>query len=80
LLIGFARFMGLKKLKNSARNSTFLVSPNGKRLVIEKSTLDCRGPRRTVSPTFSQTFGRYKKTSDLGFVIGKESDWGAPLG
>src|SRR5947209_774858 len=51
LLIGLVKFTWLKRLKNSARNSTFFDSLNGKRLMIEKSTFVCRGPRKTLRPT-----------------------------
>ena len=51
LLIGLSKLTWLNRLKNSARNSTFFASPNGKRLKIEKSTFVCRGPRRTLRPT-----------------------------
>ena len=51
LLIGLAKFAWLKRLKNSARNSTFLDSPNGNRLSTEKSTFVWLGPRKTFRPT-----------------------------
>ncbi len=55
LLIGLAKFTWMKRLKNSARNSMFFDSPNGKRLMIEKSTFACRGPRRTLRPTLPKS-------------------------
>ena len=55
LLIGFAKFTWLKRLKNSARNSIFFDSANGNRLVIEKSTLVCFGPRKTLRPTLPKS-------------------------
>jgi hypothetical protein len=41
--------------KNSARNSMFLTSPNGRRLPTERSTLICCGPRKTLRPTFPKS-------------------------
>src|SRR5258705_13439800 len=55
LLIGFAKFTRLKRLKKSARNSMFFDSRIGKRLITEKSTLTCPGPRRTLRPTFPKS-------------------------
>ncbi len=55
LLIGLAKFTWLKRLKNSARNSTFFDSRIGKRLMTEKSTLVCLGPRRTLRPTLPKS-------------------------
>src|SRR3954452_9177699 len=42
-------------MKNSARNSTFLDSANGKRLITEKSTFAWRGPRSTLRPTLPKS-------------------------
>src|SRR6476659_5874743 len=55
LLIGLAKLTWLNRLKNSARTSMFLDSANGKRLIIEKSTLVCRGPRKTLRPTLPKS-------------------------
>src|SRR5213080_1867156 len=55
LLIGLAKFTWLKRLKNSARNSRFFDSLMGKRLMTEKSTLVCRGPRKTLRPTLPKS-------------------------
>src|SRR5712692_4547042 len=55
LLIGFAKFTRLKRLKNSARNSMLFDSPTGKRLMMEKSTLTCFGPRSTLRPTLPKS-------------------------
>src|SRR2546425_11508447 len=55
LLTGLAKFTWLKRLKNSARNSTFFDSLIGKRLITEKSTFVCRGPRKTLRPTLPKS-------------------------
>src|SRR6267378_3699571 len=55
LLIGLAKFTWLKRLKNSARNSMFFDSPSGRRLMTEKSTFVCFGPRRTLRPTLPKS-------------------------
>ncbi len=55
LLIGLAKLTLLKRLKNSVRNSMFLDSFKRKRLLTEKSVLNCLGPRRILRPTLPKS-------------------------
>ena len=41
LLIGLAKFTWLKRLKNSARNSMFFASPNGRRSSMQRFAAGC---------------------------------------
>ena len=50
LLIGFAKFGWLNRLKNSARNSNLRDSARGKSFAMEKSKFTCRGPRKQFRP------------------------------
>ena len=55
LLMGLARLTWLNRLKNSARNSMACASLIWKRLMMEKSTLVCRGPRKELRATLPKS-------------------------
>src|SRR5260370_9506671 len=71
--LGDAKFGTFRELKNSARNSDWIRSVTGMRLLTETSMFLCPGPRMVLRPTLPKKLPGRVNAPDLKYAFRRRS-------